>query len=138
MAWLVAAQLRARHEVAGQQVGRIRLQHQPIERDTPDEVSKVLPTALVADPTGDPDRKPQGEVVVEFRCLAGETVRDAAANARQVVAEDRREGVVGIALVQEYRQVRLDSEFQLQPEDARLAIASVLVMAGLPGAPAPV
>ena len=59
--------------------------------------------ALVADPAGDADRKPEAEVALEFRGIAGEAVRDAADQLPAVLAQDRDKVLVRIALVQEHR-----------------------------------
>ena len=66
--------------------------------------SQMRAATLVADPAGDADREPEIEVGVQLLGVAGEAMRDAAP-LRGVLAQDREEVLVRVALMQEHRLV---------------------------------
>ena len=63
---LVAAMRGLGLQVARQQVRRVGLDQQPVERDLAHQFAQVLAAALVADPAGDADRQAEVEVVAQF------------------------------------------------------------------------
>ena len=76
----------------------------------------MQPTALVADPTGDTDVQAEIEVSARLVDSRREAMRDAADEARSVLAEDRQEFVVRVALMEKDRLARLSCEIELLPE----------------------
>jgi len=120
MARLVATVPGLRLEVAWQEVWRIGLEHQPVGRNAADELAQVPATALIADPAGDADREPQLQVVVQLLRVAREAMCDPSRDACAVVAQDRQESVMRIALVQEHGPSELRGQFELTAEHALL------------------
>ncbi len=80
----------------------------------------MLTAALVADPTGDTDRKTHFEIVTQFAFVAGKAMGDAAGQPWQVVLQDGHECVMAVALVQEHGLCAFDGQFELLAESALL------------------
>src|SRR5688572_11564090 len=87
----VAPALRLRPQVARQEIRAVRLDQQPLRRDRAHDFAQMHPTALVADPTGDTDVQAEIEVSARLVDSRREAMRDAADEARSVLAEDRLE-----------------------------------------------
>ena len=68
---------------------------------------------FVADPPGDADRQAGIEAVPQLALVTGEAMRDAGAQPRQVVAQDRHEIRVRIALMQKDRPAGARGELEL-------------------------
>src|SRR6185312_4300265 len=111
--WLVPPRGRLGVQVARQQVGAVRLEEESVRGNAPHQLQQMRAPPLVADPTGDADRQPELEITLELRGATGETVRDAPGEGRPVLAQDRDEVRVGIALMQEYGLATARCELQL-------------------------
>jgi hypothetical protein len=96
---LIAPRLRSRLEVAGQEIRRIGLHHQPIGRNVRHGAAQVRAAALVADPTGDTDAEPERQVVLELGSAAGEAMSHSAGKPAVKVLQYCLEILVGIALM---------------------------------------
>ena len=70
------------------------------------DCAQLEAAALVADPTRDPDRQIEREIILELARAAGEAMRDPADQGRAVLGEDGREILVRVALVQKHRLAR--------------------------------
>jgi hypothetical protein len=113
---LVAPRLRLRFEVAGQQIGRIGLQHQPIGRNARHGSAQVRAAAFVANPAGDADAQPERQIVLEFGNAAGEAMCHSADEPAVKLPEYGLEIVVCVALMKEYRLRDGHGDLQLSEE----------------------
>jgi hypothetical protein len=82
----------------------------------------VRAAAFVADPAGDPDRKPEPEVALKLGDVAGEAMSDARPE-RPVFPQDRGKVPVCIALVEEHRLADAACKIQLAVERLLLYLA---------------
>src|ERR1051325_6036760 len=111
---LVAPRLRWRMQVARREVGRIRLEQQPIGGNVAHEREQMATAALVADPAGDADVEAELEIGVQLLLLAGEAMRHGVLHA--VRAQDLREARMRVARMQEERLADLEAELELRDE----------------------
>src|SRR5215469_4427700 len=72
--------------------------------------------ALIADPTGDTDRKPQLQVGMQLIRSSGEAMGDAARQRLPVLLQDSEKIVMRITLVQEHRLAHASGELELSME----------------------
>jgi hypothetical protein len=117
---LITPRLGLRLEVAGQQIGRIGLHHQPIGRNARHGAAQVRAAALVADPAGDADAEPERQVVLELGNTAGEAVSHSADEPAVKVLQYCLEIVMCVALMKKYRLRNGHSDFQLSDEGGAL------------------
>src|SRR5678815_815103 len=94
---LVPARLGLRPEVARRQIGGVGLEDQPVAGDFLDEIQKMAPAALVADPAGDAHVEVELQVGAQFVALAGEAVRHRALDL--VMLQDLVEARVRVCLL---------------------------------------
>src|SRR5688572_24658858 len=105
---------------AGQQVGRVRLQHQPVVRDARRGRSQGSAAALVADPAGNADRQAEREAFLEHVGSLREAMQDGTARDFRVVAQHRQEVAARIPLVQKKWLVEPRGEAELEVERTAL------------------
>jgi putative intracellular protease/amidase len=120
---LVAARGRLALEIARQQVRRIGLDHQTRGGYLAHQRLEVRAAPLIADPPGDADCEIEAQQLLELGARAGETVRDSAREGATVLAQDRGEVGVRIALMQEYGLADAARELELALERAALDVA---------------
>ncbi len=116
----IAPRGRLLQEVARQQVGAVGLEHEPAGRYAADEGLQARAAPLVADPARDADVQPELEIGFEFVPGSGEAMRNATLELPDLLAQDGKEIVVGVALVQKYRFSEVGGEFELAGEGAAL------------------
>src|SRR5215472_13761052 len=119
---LVAARGGLWGEIARQKVRAVRLEQELARRYRAHQRHEVRSAALVADPAGDADREAEREVGIELRLSAGEAVRDARVPGA-VLAQDRDEVRMGVALVQEHRLAEERGKLELAVKGLPLRLA---------------
>jgi hypothetical protein len=117
---LIAPRPRLRLEVAGQQIGRIGFQHQPIGRNARHGAAQVRAAALVANPAGDADAEPERQVILQLGYSAGEAMSHSADEPAVKLLQYCLEILVGIALMKKYRLRDGRGDFQLGDEGGAL------------------
>jgi hypothetical protein len=117
---LIAPRLRSRLEIAGQEIRRIGLHHQPIGRNVRHGAAQIRAAALVTDPTGDADAEPERQVVLELGNTPGEAMSHSAGKPAVKVLQYGLEILVGIALMQKNRLRDAHGDFQLGDEGGAL------------------
>src|SRR6185312_3868003 len=117
---LVASRGRLRIEIPRQEIRAVRLEEEPASGDVPHQAGEVCAPPLIADPTGDSDRKAELEVTLELPCSVGEAMRDTTGERRPVLAKDGDEVLMCLALVQEHGLAAAGGELELAMESLSL------------------
>jgi hypothetical protein len=118
---LIAPGLRLLWQVARQQVRAIRLEHQSVRRNLAHQWEQVRAAPLVADPAGDADGKVHLQVRQQLLSRAGEAMRHRAGESFAVLAQNRNEILVRIALVEKDGLANVRGQLELAMESFLLA-----------------
>lgn len=110
-------------QIARQQIGRIRLNDQPVGGNLSHHLAQVQAASFVADPAGDADVQVEIQIGTDFVHAGREAMRDTTHQARAVLLQDRDEIFVGVALMQEYRFAQRNRQLQLAAKCVALRVA---------------
>src|SRR5690606_2936484 len=113
---LVLAALRFGAQGARQQVGRVGFEHQQPLGNLAHQRLQVSASAFVADPAGDADVQVEIQVGIECALVAGEAVHHGRAEMIAEGPQDLHQALGGVALMEEYRPLGADGQFQMRFE----------------------
>ena len=122
-AGLVAPPRGLLRQIPGQQIGRIGFYHYPVQGQMAYGIPEIGAPAFVAEPPGDPDVQVHVQVVTRHLRRTRKAMSDSAAEAATQWSQQFNQFFVGVALVQENRQLRISREFKLLAERLPLGVA---------------